>query len=166
MITISKKLNILILEDIPIDAELVRCELEKADISFSMRRVATRNRFIKELNEFMPDVILADYTLPQFTGLEALRHVRECGLDTPYILVTGAQKEEIAVQCLREGADDYIMKSSLKRLPGAWKRCLKKKKQNVKRNAWFKNLKNRRIKCSQFLRALRTLFLRSIVPGG
>lgn len=127
MITIPKKLNILILEDIPIDAELVRCELERADISFSMRRVATRNRFVKELNEFMPDVILADYSLPQFNGLEALRHVRECGLDTPYILVTGAQKEEIALQCLREGADDYIMKSSLKRLPGALEKVLEKK---------------------------------------
>ena len=127
MITIPRKLNILILEDIPIDAEMVRCELEKADISFSMRRVATRNRFVKELQEFVPDVILADYSLPQFSGLEALRHVRECGLDTPYILVTGAQKEEIAVQCLRGGADDYIMKSSLKRLPGALEKVLEKK---------------------------------------
>ena len=78
----SKELNILILEDIPIDAELVRCELERADVSFTMRRVATKSKFVKELDEFMPDVILADFSLPQFTGLEALRHVRESGLDT------------------------------------------------------------------------------------
>jgi PAS domain S-box-containing protein len=124
---ISKKLNILILEDIPIDAELVRCELERANVSFNFKRVATRSKFVKELNEFLPDVILADFSLPQFTGLDALRHVRANGLDTPYILVTGAQKEEVAVQCLKEGADDYILKSSLRRLPGALENVLEKK---------------------------------------
>jgi PAS domain S-box-containing protein len=123
----TKELNILLLEDIPIDAELTEHELEKAHVPYSLKRVATKKRFLRELREFSPDVILADYSLPQFNGLEALRLVREMGLDTPYILVTGTQREEIAVDCLKEGADDYILKSSLRRLPGALENVLRKK---------------------------------------
>ena len=123
----AKALNILILEDIPIDAELTEQELERAQIPFKAKRTATKTKFVRELHEFNPDVIIADYSLPQFNGLEALRLVREKGLDTPYILVTGTQREEIAVECLKEGADDYILKSSLRRLPGALENVLRKK---------------------------------------
>lgn len=123
----AKELNILVLEDIPIDAELIEQELERAQIPFRMKRAATKAKFLKQLQDFPPDVILADYSLPQFNGLEALRLVRESGLDTPYILVTGTQKEEVAVECLKEGADDYILKSSLRRLPGALENVLRKK---------------------------------------
>ncbi len=122
-----KELNILVLEDIPIDAELIEQELERAQIAFRIRRAATKAKFLKQLQDLNPDVILADYSLPQFNGLEALRLVRESGLDTPFILVTGTQKEEIAVECLKEGADDYILKSSLRRLPGALENVLRKK---------------------------------------
>jgi PAS domain S-box-containing protein len=121
-------LNILILEDIPIDAEMIDRELRSANMEHNTRRVASKSKFLKELESFSPDVVLADYSLPQFTGLEALKIVRERGTRIPFILVTGMKNEEIAVECLKEGADDYIMKSSLRRLPGAIQNALQKRR--------------------------------------
>jgi PAS domain S-box-containing protein len=121
-------LNILILEDIPIDAEMIDRELRNANIEHHTRRVASKSKFLKELEASSPDVVLADYSLPQFSGLEALKIVRERGTKIPFILVTGMKNEEIAVECLKEGADDYILKSSLRRLPGAIQNALEKRR--------------------------------------
>jgi PAS domain S-box-containing protein len=121
-------LNILILEDIPIDAEMIDRELRNANIEHNTRRVASKSKFLKELETYSPDVVLADYSLPQFSGLEALKIVRERGTKIPFILVTGMKNEEIAVECLKEGADDYILKSSLRRLPGAIQNALEKRR--------------------------------------
>jgi PAS domain S-box-containing protein len=124
----QEDLDILILEDVPIDAEMIERELQNANMSYAVRRVASKNRFLKELDAIFPDVVLADYSLPQFSGLEALKIVREKGNKIPFILVTGLKNEEIAVECLKEGADDYILKSSLRRLPGAIHNALKKRR--------------------------------------
>jgi PAS domain S-box-containing protein len=121
-------LNILMLEDIPIDAEMIERELQNANIMYNARRVASKNKFLKELELFFPDLVLADYSLPQFSGLEALKIVREMKVRIPFILVTGMKNEEIAVECLKEGADDYILKSSLRRLPGAIQNALEKQR--------------------------------------
>ena len=121
-------LNILMLEDIPIDAEMIERELQNANILYNARRVASKNKFLKELEIFSPDLVLADYSLPQFSGLEALKIVREMKVRIPFILVTGMKNEEIAVECLKEGADDYILKSSLRRLPGAIQNALEKQR--------------------------------------
>jgi PAS domain S-box-containing protein len=119
-------LHLLILEDVATDAELIEVELRRAQLSFSSRRVETRESFLAALDEFAPDVILADYSLPQFNALEALRLLREHRLSVPFILVTGTQTEQIAVECMREGADDYILKDTLKRLPSAVRNALRK----------------------------------------
>ena len=124
----QKILDILILEDVPIDAELIDRELKNAHFQYRMRRVASRNKFIKEIETRLPDVVLADYSLPQFNGLEALKIIKEKGKKVPFILVTGLKNEEIAVECLKQGADDYILKSSLRRLPGAIVNALEKKR--------------------------------------
>ncbi|MGD1046618.1 MAG: response regulator [Bacteroidota bacterium] len=121
-------LNILMLEDIPIDAEMIERELQNANILYDARRVASKNKFLRELEISSPDLVLADYTLPQFSGLEALKIVRELKKKIPFILVTGMKNEEIAVECLKEGADDYILKSSLRRLPGAIQNALEKQR--------------------------------------
>jgi DNA-binding NtrC family response regulator len=121
-------LNILMLEDIPIDAEMIERELQNANIMYSARRVASKNKFLKEMQILSPDLVLADYSLPQFSGLEALKIVREMKIKIPFILVTGMKNEEIAVECLKEGADDYILKSSLRRLPGAIHNALEKQR--------------------------------------
>src|SRR5215475_8079023 len=106
-------LKILLLEDVQSDAELVERELERAKLEFASHRAETREDFLRELELCLPDLILADYALPQFHALDALRLLQERKLDVPLILVTGSNSEEIAVKCMQEGAEDYILKSSL-----------------------------------------------------
>jgi two-component system cell cycle sensor histidine kinase/response regulator CckA len=122
----SNEYRILIIEDIPTDAELSEHELRKAGIDFIAKRVETKEAFLQELTDFEPDIILSDYSLPQFNGLEALRLLKEQDVDVPFILVTGSLTEEVAVECMKEGAYDYILKTSLKRLPSAVMNALEK----------------------------------------
>lgn len=123
----NKNSHILILEDVATDAELIERELRKSDIVFTAKRVETKEAFLKALTEFEPDIVLSDYSLPQFSGLEALRLLKEKETAVPFILITGSLTEEVAVECMKEGADDYILKSSLKRLPSAVLNALEKK---------------------------------------
>ncbi len=127
------KLNILLVEDVRADAELVERELKLAKLSFGIRRVETRAIFLSELAASSPDIILADYSLPQFGALEVLELLQEQQSDVPVILVTGSNSEEIAVHCMQEGAEDYILKSSLKRLPAALRKTLKKRQADRER---------------------------------
>ncbi|CAA9423381.1 MAG: diguanylate cyclase/phosphodiesterase (GGDEF & EAL domains) with PAS/PAC sensor(s) [uncultured Pyrinomonadaceae bacterium] len=122
----NKKPRILILEDNPADCELEIRELRLAQLDFESEWVETREAFLEALKDFQPDVIISDYGLPQFNGLEALRLLREINFDTPFILCTGSLTEEVAVRCMKEGATDYILKSSLKRLPSAVLNALEK----------------------------------------
>jgi len=129
----SKELHILILEDVAADAELIERELRKGDIAFSSRRVETKEDFQKELRDFMPDIILADFSLPTFSGLSALLIVKKENPDAPFILVSGAIGEELAVKMLKEGATDYVMKSHLSRLVPAVKRALREVEERRER---------------------------------
>lgn len=115
----SDKLRILHLEDFEYDSELVDRELEKAGILFEKVLVDKQADFITALNNFAPDVILSDHSLPSFNSLEALRLARKTGIKVPFILVTSTVSEEFAVTVMKEGADDYVLKDRLKRLPGA-----------------------------------------------
>ncbi len=123
----DRLLRILILEDVLTDAELAEWELRRAGIPFTSRRVDTEADFQAALDEFQPDVILADYSLPQFNAMEALRILRDRASDVPLILVTGSQGEEVAVECIKAGAADYILKSSLTRLPTAVQNALERR---------------------------------------
>src|SRR5262245_27281440 len=122
-----KELDILIIEDVAADAEAIERELRSESIPFKARRLATRDQFLSELNRAKPDLILSDFTLPQFNALEALTLLRERREDIPFILITGTRSEEVAVECIRHGADDYILKASLKRLPSSIQNTLLKK---------------------------------------
>ncbi|HWP82730.1 MAG TPA: response regulator [Bacteroidota bacterium] len=123
----EQELRVLLVEDSTLDAELVQRELKRANFVFRALRVQTKEFYLQALFEFSPDVILADYTLPQFSGLEALHVLKELALDIPFILVTGSQSEEVAVDCMKEGASDYILKQSLIRLPSAILSAFEKK---------------------------------------
>lgn len=112
-------LRVLLVEDVATDAELIEHELHRAGLSCSVQRVEDRQGFLRALEEFAPEIILADYMLPQLTALDTLQLLKASGKSIPFILVTGAQSEEVAVECMREGADDYLLKTSLKRLPSA-----------------------------------------------
>ena len=121
------ELNILIVEDLPGDAAAMENELRNGAIRFHAKRVETKAAFLQELQNFSPDVVLSDFSLPEFDGLEALRLLQKVRRDIPFVLVTGSRSEAVAVECIKEGADDYILKSSLKRLPSSILNVLKKK---------------------------------------
>jgi PAS domain S-box-containing protein len=112
----AEPLRILILEDVPMDAELVEYELARASIPFEARCVDTREDFVGALDDFRPDLILSDYTLPRFDGMAALSLARERAPATPFLIVTGSVNEETAVGCMKAGATDYLLKSNLARI--------------------------------------------------
>jgi signal transduction histidine kinase len=120
----EQELRFLILEDNATDAELIERELRRAKISFISKRVETAEDFVRELGDFKPDLILSDYYLPSFDGSEALSIVTKGAFDIPFILVTGALGEERAVEILKSGASDYILKDRLSRLPHAVLRAI------------------------------------------
>ena len=120
----SDKLHILILEDMVADAELMEDELKQARFNYSARRVSCKSAFIKELEEFAPDLILADYSLPGFGGRAALKIFVDRSMDIPFIFVSGAIGEEVAIELLKQGATDYVLKNKLSRLVPSVKRAL------------------------------------------
>jgi len=118
-------LNFLILEDNPIDAELIQFELSEAGFAFNARVVVTEQDFLRGLKEHAPDLILSDYDLPRYDGARALAETRRNCPDTPFILVTGALNEERAIDIFIQGAKDYVLKALLhKQLVPAVRRAL------------------------------------------
>ena len=120
-------LKILCMEDDDIDFEIINMTLEKGGMEIETKRVDSREKFLDGLTTFRPDVILSDHSLPQFNSIEALRLCRSTKSHIPFILVTGAVSDEFAVNCIKEGADDYVLKSNLNRLASAIKSALKHK---------------------------------------
>ena len=120
----SEKLKVLILEDVPTDAELMIEELAEAGMTFVSKRVAAKASFVNAIADFSPDIILSDYSLPSFDGLAALKIAREKCPDVPFIFVSGALGEEMAIDLLKKGATDYVLKNRLSRLEPAVSRAL------------------------------------------
>ena len=119
-------LRILILEDQEADAELVAVELRRAGFVLQSRQVVNEGEFRAHIKENW-DVILADFSLPQFTALRALEILRQAGSPVPLIVVTGSVGEETAVECIKQGAADYLLKDRLARLGSAVRRALEEK---------------------------------------
>jgi PAS domain S-box-containing protein len=113
----QKKLKILHLEDSPSDALLIKNELTRSKINFERLLVDTREKFIDALDNYIPDVVLADHSLPSFDSIEALTIFQRKSIKVPFILVTAAMSDEFAVSTINKGADDYILKDRLNRLP-------------------------------------------------
>ena len=111
----KKPLRVLLIEDSEDDALLAVHELRRAGFEPDWSRVETELDYLAHLEPTL-DVILADYHLPQFDVLTALHRLQERGLDIPFIVVTGALGDEGAVECLRQGATDYLLKDRLARL--------------------------------------------------
>lgn len=119
-------LRILQVEDNPYDAELVLRELESLPFKLVPLRVETEAAYRKALVEFVPQLVLADFSLPAFTAMDALAILREKNPDTPLIIVTGSLNEETAVACMKMGASDYILKEHLFKLHPAVSGVLEK----------------------------------------
>jgi diguanylate cyclase (GGDEF)-like protein/PAS domain S-box-containing protein len=115
----SKPLKILLVEDSATDAELTLRELKRANLACEIKHVDTELDYREQLIHFQPDIILSDYALPTFDGMRALEIVKREQPDIPFIFVSGTMGEETAIESLKQGAIDYIIKGNLSRLPSA-----------------------------------------------
>jgi PAS domain S-box-containing protein len=147
-------LKILLLEDAPADAELVLRELKKGGIDFESKVICTEAGFLVALDNFKPDVILSDHSMPGFNSMEAMAICKARQYQGPFILVTGAVSEEFAVECLRSGADDYILKDKLTRLPAAVKSSVKKWEAERARQRAVKSLEEQNIFMNLLLKSI------------
>ena len=135
-------IRVLIVEDVPADAELLEEELRRAGLDVDLRRVEEEGPFRSALDEFRPDVILSDFRLPRFDGLAAVRVTLERHPEIPVIIVTGSINEETAVRCLKAGAVDYLLKEHLGRLPSAVRAALERRQLVQARTAAEERLRD------------------------
>src|SRR5205823_14009424 len=116
--------RLLMLDDSADDLELIERALRHGGIDFIAQRVQTRETFVKALADFSPDLILSDHLIPGFDGLSALAIARREYPEVPFILVSGVMGEELAIETLKSGATDYVLKDRLSRLVPAVRRSL------------------------------------------
>jgi len=121
-------LRALILDDAPEDIELLLYELKSKGFAIDATVTHNRDEFLSALKEGPFDVVLSDYRLPEWTGLDALEALKATGQDIPFLLVTGTLGEEAAVECIKQGVSDYVLKDHLERLSLAVKRSLDEKR--------------------------------------
>ena len=149
----SPELRVLILEDNAVDAELMERQLRRDRITFRAQLTASRAGFIKALSAFTPDLILADYTLPKFNALQALELCRVKAPFTPFIVITGSISEEVAVSCMKQGADDYLLKDRLARLGQAVRHSLANRRLQKEKKAAEETLKERESRIQSIFRS-------------
>lgn len=131
--TDDDSLHILMLEDVVTDADLIQRELEREGFVFEVRRVTTQDGFQQALESFGPDLILVDYSLPEFDGMSALEIAQEERPHIPVVFVSGAIGEERAIETLKKGATDYVLKDQLSRLGPAVRRALREAEERQAR---------------------------------
>ncbi len=123
-----RKVKIVIVEDLSSDIELIERKLESLETQCEVRVVADEVNLCKVIKTFKPDIVLSDYKLPGFSGMEALKIVKEADEDIAFIIVTGSMNEMTAVECLKAGAWDYVIKEKLEKLVPAIESALKNRK--------------------------------------
>jgi diguanylate cyclase (GGDEF)-like protein/PAS domain S-box-containing protein len=129
-------IRLLLSEDNPEDVELELREVRRAGLQVTHRVAASEELFIRALGEFAPDVILSDFSMPQFDGMEALRIARELAPATPFVFVSGTMGENYAIRALKNGATDYVLKGNLLRLPAVIERAVAEgKERRARQNA-------------------------------
>lgn len=121
-------MHILLLEDNADDAELVIHFLKEKKLNCKIDHVSNKEEFIRSIDNQLPDIIISDYGIPGFGGIEAFRLIKEKEIDVPFILITGSVSEKFLVTYLKEGIDDYILKNNLLRLPSCINQVLNLKK--------------------------------------
>lgn len=122
----TQKLRILFAEDVATDFTLTNLILKKEGLDFDSVLIETEEDFVSQLSLFNPDIVISDYEMPTFNGMKALSHTIALNPALPFIILTGTSNELIAVECMRKGAWDYVIKENIKRLPFAIKECLKR----------------------------------------
>ncbi|RKR08991.1 phospho-acceptor domain-containing protein [Flavobacterium sp. 90] len=137
----KEQIKILILEDNSSDADLILRQLYKSGMNFLSKTVETRKMFEKELENFSPDIILSDYSLPTFDAVSAFGLVKIKKLNTPFIIVSGTIGEENAVQLLKDGVTDFASKSNLMTLPQKVVRGIKEAQDSLEKKEILEKLK-------------------------
>lgn len=128
------------MEDTPNDAELIERVLRKSGLAFERQLVDNRDDYIRALAEHLPDIVLSDHLLPGFSSPEALDILKRLNYKTPFILITSTISEEFAVDIIKQGADDYILKDRLQRLPSAINNALEKYKLEKERQKFIEGV--------------------------
>jgi signal transduction histidine kinase len=146
----NAKLRLLLVEDNPADVELVLLALRKDGFAISSDVVQTAEEFTLRIQATAYDLILADYNLPQWSGMEALALLRRENLDVPLIVVTGYLGEEKAVECIKRGATDCVLKDHLARLPTSVRRALEEKRLRKQRRQSEEDLARSNAELEQF----------------
>lgn len=134
-------LKILYLEDEALDAELIQSALDGEGIASKMLRVETRDDFIAAVDRGGFDIILADYSLPGFDGLSALDIAKKRCPAIPFIFISGTMGEELAIETLKNGATDYVLKNRISRLIPSVRRALIEARERSERKKAVKELK-------------------------
>jgi PAS domain S-box-containing protein len=155
----TQPLRVLLVEHSELDAELNLRELKKAGFRLTADIASTLEELDRLLKEKEYDIILADYRMPGWTGLDALSAIHDLKLDLPFVLVTGTLGEELAVECIKRGVTDYVLKDHLARLPVAVARALEDKSLRDARSFMIEAL---RLSESNF----RFLFANNPLPMG
>jgi CheY-like chemotaxis protein len=128
-----KRLSILIVEDSESDTELIIRQFQKANYDITYERVETDDQMMAAIEKQSWDLVIADYSLPEFNAPAALAILQKSGLDIPFVVVSGAIGEETAIEIMKAGAHDYIMKNNMSRLVPAIERELKEAESRVQR---------------------------------
>ena len=134
---LKTELHILYLEDVPADVEMINRELKKSGLEVRAKRVETKKEFEFELDHHVPDLIISDHGLPHFNGFAALALAKKRHPEIPFIFVTGALGEGVAIETFERGATDYVLKDSLDKLGPAVTRALREaeKRTELKQKA-------------------------------
>lgn len=136
----EQTLRILLLEDLQSDAALIQLQLRKVERDKEVKHTKNQAEFEQALKDFKPHLILSDYSLGQYTGMEALVHTKKINRYIPFIICTGSINEATAVACIKAGADDYVLKDALGRLSSAAENALDSKVNLIEKEEAIQNL--------------------------
>ena len=151
------QLKLLLIEDNPPDAELLARRLRREELNFSIQRVETEAGFLSALSESPPDLIVSDFSMPQFSGMRALELANAHTPETPFIFVSGTIGEERAIDALRRGATDYVLKTNLARLAPAVRRALEEAAIKAKARKTEAERREQEIRLQRLTRSYRML---------
>jgi hypothetical protein len=154
----AQKIKILFVEDLPDDAEMAQRVIRAADIQFIPMLVDTEPEFKDALRNFNPDLVISDYSMPRFDGMSALKITREMPETIPFIVLTGSMNEETAVACMKAGANDYVIKEQIKRLPYAVTEAIEKNEIRKEKEKLMEDLVSAKNRAEESDR-LKTAFL-------
>lgn len=145
-----KLIKILFLEDSSYDVDLMVREFKKTKLDYVYEHVTDEDGYLSSLNDFCPDIIISDYSLPTYNGMEAFKQISKNKLRPAFIIVTGALSEQMAYDCIIEGVDDFVLKSGYQRFNIAVVRAVGKRKTEIQRDKIELDLIKRNKELEQF----------------